>query len=349
MHTFVGGWRDEIPLDPGVHASAIRVQSPRSIINLGGLQFRRLLWRINRAFGFVVPFKFKRLGGPGRHYGLREFRALSIVLLQPPFLDWTISTLQNNSRNLTAVSFKTDGILTKTWQDILSNITLPYLSKFEMTRNFLGYEDLTVPFNNLLSFLTRHPSIVSLELRSVTRPTAHHQPRKLLPALETLRVDPWFTVWLLNREKPFEHLTSLGLMSPIFPTFDYDVFDGVLSRIPRAAPHITTLYIMFSSGAGVVEWLDKHVSQEDSPVAALKSVTTLNLFRSSTHMSPWTEVMALIPQFVARFPGLQRFGFTYSSPPPGLERVTQTSFIKEMNRACPGVTVDLGLRTYYPG
>lgn len=50
--------------------------------------------------------------------------------------------------------------------------------------------------------------------------------------------------------------------------------------------------------------------------------------------------MALIPQFVARFPGLQ--DFTYASPPPGVKRATQTSFVEEINRACPRVTVDLG-------
>ena len=332
---------DRIPLvalDPGVPgASAIRVQS-RSIINSVDLRFRSLLWKINRAVGFVIPFNLKRLGGRGRHYGLREFRVLSIILLRPPFLNWTISTLQNNSRTLTAVSFKTDGTLANTWQDILSNITLPYLSKFEMISS-LGFGHRTVPFNNLLSFLTRHPSIVSLELRTVARPTAHRQPRKLLPALATLRADPWFTVWLLNREKAFEHLTSLCLVSEVylqFPAFNYNTFDDVLSRIPRGAPHVATLYISFYPEAGVVEWLDKHVSQENSPVASLTSVTTLNLFQSQ---NMWRkEVMALIPQFVARFPGLQ--GFTYASPPPHVKRVTQTSFLKEINRACPGVAVD---------
>jgi hypothetical protein len=67
-------------------------------------------------------------------------------------------------------------------------------------------------------------------------------------------------------------------------------------------------------------------------------VTTLNLLRS---WIIWREeVMALIPQFVARFPGLQRF--TYTAPPPGVKRATQTSFIKEIYGACPGAMVDLG-------
>lgn len=327
----------EIRPDPGADsASAIRVQS-RSIVNSG---FRRLLRRIDRV---VIPFSLKRLGGRSRHYGLREFRALTIVLFQPPFLKWTISTLRNNSRTLTAVSFRTDGIPTNTWQDILSNITLPYLSKFELTSSLGGFEPTAVPFNSLLSFLTRHPSIVNLELRTVARPTAHHQlpSRKLLPTLETLKVDAWFTVWLLNREKAFEDLTSLYLVSeayPLFRTFDYNTWDGVLSRIPRSAPHVTNLYISFYPEAGAIEWLDKHVSQENSPVAALESVTTLNVTRS---WNMWRrEVMALIPQFVARFPGLQ--DFTYASPPPGVKRATQTSFVEEINRACPRVTVDLG-------
>jgi len=155
-------------------------------------------------------------------------------------------------------------------------------------------------------------------------------------------VDPWFTVWLLDREKAFERLISLGLVPEAYPRFralsNYNTFDGVLRRIPRGAPHVTCLDISFYQAAGVVEWLDKHVSQENSPVAALESVTTLNLSHS---WNMWRrEVMALIPQFVARFPGLQCF--TYASPPLGVERAVQTSFIKEINRACPGVTVDLG-------
>jgi len=131
------------------------------------------------------------------------------------------------------------------------NITLPYLSKIEMSSS-RGFEH---PFNNLLSFLTRHPSIVNLELCSVTRPPAHHQPRKLLPALETLRVDPWFTVWLLDREKAFERLISLGLVPEAYPRFralsNYNTFDGVLRL--RRIPHVTCVYISFYQATGVVE------------------------------------------------------------------------------------------------
>jgi len=214
----------------------------------------------------------------------------------------------------------------------------------------LNFEPGTVQFNDLLSFLTRHSSIVNLELCNVIRPTAHHQPRKLLPALEKLSADPFFAVWLLDREKAFEHLMSLCLMSEdkLNEAFDYNTFDGVLSQIPRSAPYLTTLSISFYSEAGIVEWLDKHVSEEDSPVAALNSVTTLDLFPSGIRL--WRrEVMALIPRFVARFQGLHRL--FYASPPPAgrftyalppVTRATQISFIKEIKRACPGVTVMIG-------
>ena len=56
-----------------------------------------------------------------------------------------------------------------------------------------------------------------------------------------------------------------------------------------------------------------------------------------------SDVRALIPQFLARFPQLQHL--TYASPPFDVERAKQMSFIQEIMVACPGmktVMIELG-------
>ena len=135
------------------------------------------------------------------------------------------------------------------------------------------------------------------------------------------------------------------MVSEVYPLrlpFDYNTFDDALYLLPGGAPHVTALHISFYSEAGIVDWLDKHISQDNSPLAALERVTTLNLFQSFWSM--WrSDVRALIPQFLARFPQLQHI--TYASPPLDVERAKQMSFIREIMVACPGmktVTIELG-------
>jgi hypothetical protein len=148
---------DEIAED---YASAARSQS--RLINPVDRQVRRFLRRFEGAINYAIPQKLASLGRGNHRGGLREFRALSVVLLDPPFLDWTISTLQSNSQTLTAVSFQIERTPADEWHDILLSITLPLLSKFKLTTGSVVIERRTVKFDDVLGFLTRHPSIVDL-------------------------------------------------------------------------------------------------------------------------------------------------------------------------------------------
>ena len=327
----------------GDNASATGSQS-RPTINPAA-RVRRLLGHFRGAMKSVIPQKLVRLDRRNRCHGLREFRALSFFLFHPPVLDWTISTLQASSQTLTAVSFETTKTPASTWPVILSSITLPFLSKFKLTPSSMFIERRIVKFNDVLGFLARHPSIVDLDLFAITHPRNRRRPRRLLPALQNLRADPWLISWFLNCKQPFKSLTSLEMVSEVYPLhlpFDYNTFDDALYLLPGGAPHVTALHISFYSEAGIVDWLDKHISQDNSPLAALKRVTTLNLFQSFWSM--WlSDVRALIPQFLARFPQLQHL--TYASPPLDVERAKQMSFIREIMVACPGmktVTIFLG-------
>ena len=127
---------------------------------------RRLLGHFHGAMGSDIPKKLA-WGSHNHCHGLRKFHALSFGLCYPPFFDWMISTLQTNSQTLTAVCFETDKTPASIWHDILSSITLPFLSKFKLTSGGMFIEQRIVKFNDVLGFLTRHPSIVDLDLYAI--------------------------------------------------------------------------------------------------------------------------------------------------------------------------------------
>ncbi|EDR04297.1 uncharacterized protein LACBIDRAFT_330804 [Laccaria bicolor S238N-H82] len=326
----------------GDYTPATGSQSSRHV-NPIDRQIRCILRRLDGAVRSMAS-----LGRRNHHRGLREFRALSVVLLHPPFLDWTISTLQSNSQTLTAVSFEIDRTPADTWHYILSSITLPFLSRFKLSPDGVVVEQRTVKFGDVLGFLTRHPSIVDLDLYGITLPGGP-QPQTLLPALQILRADPWLISWFLACEQPFRYLTSLEMVSEYSQDLNFpfgsntNTFDNALGLLPHSAPQVNTLHITLYPEAGIAEWLEKQISQpeETSPLAALERVTTLNLFQSRNMWQ--SDVVALMPHFLARFSGLQHL--IYAPPPPGVERAIRTSFIREIKLACPGmkiVTVETG-------
>jgi hypothetical protein len=123
-------------------------------------------------------------------------------------------------------------------------------------------------------------------------------------------------------------------LDPDFP-FDYNTFDNALGLLPRGAPQVKTLHISSYPETGIAEWLENHISQETSPLAALEGVTTLNLFQ---FWNMWqSDVIALMPHFLARFSGLQHL--TYTPPPADVESAIQTSFIREVKLVCPGMKI----------
>jgi hypothetical protein len=185
----------------------------------------------------IIP---SRQGGSPHASVLRYFHALSPMLFQPPFLDWTTSTLQTNTQTLLEVSFKTNYISPSTSRGLLSKLTLLSLSKFQLTCSRV-IEQQTISFNDILNFLTRHPSIVSLDLYGPA-PRNNHCPWNLLPALETLISPPELIVWLLDRKYPCKQLISLNIVSEVYrglAAFDYDTFDEVLVLLPLCTPSFT--------------------------------------------------------------------------------------------------------------
>lgn len=347
---FVGGDMVSASFEP-IGAPSTNTSSPRAtllrhpIVKKISGRLRNLPKSAKRTILSIIPQRSSRQGGSPHPTVLQYFHAFSSTLFQPQFLDWTTSTLQTNSQTLLEVSFQTNRIPASTWHDLLSKLTLPSLSKFRLTCNRV-MERQTINFNDVVKFLTRHPSIVGLDLYGPA-PRNNHRPRNLLPALETLTSPPELTVWLLDCKYPCKQLKSLNIVSEVYrgpAAFDYDTFDEVLDLLPHCTPSLTTLTLSFFSGPGAIQWLDKHASRghdgtPSGPLAALEGITTLKLELSRS----WEkEVTGVIPRFVVQFPGLQHL--IYPELPPDLAmEPAKRMFLKEIALMCPGMkTVSIG-------
>ena len=332
----------EAPSTNTLSLRATLLQLP--IVKKIGGRLRNLPKFAKRTILSTVPQNPTRQGSSPHSSVLRYFHALSPMLFQTEFLDWTTSTLQTNSQTLVEVSFVTDRISASTWHDLLSKLTLPSLSRFQLTCNG-AMERQTICFNDILKFLTRHPSIVGLDFLGLV-PRNSHRPRNLLPALETLISPPGLIVWLLDRKYPRKQLKSLNIVSDVLrriANLDYDVFDEVLVLLPHCTPSLTTLKLSFW-GPHPIQWLDKHGSRDhdgspSGPLAALKGITTLEL---ALIWSWEKEVTDVIPHFVVQFPGLQHL--IYPEPPLNLAmEPAKRKFLKEIALMCPGMkTVSIG-------
>lgn len=144
---------------PSTNTSSLRaalLQLP-IVKNISG-RLRKLPKSAKRTILSTIPQNSTGQGSSPHSSVLQRFHALSPMLLQPEFLDWTTSTLQTNSQTLLEVSFETDHISASTCCDLLLKLTLPSLSRFRLTCNGV-MERQTICFSDIVKFL---PDILPL-------------------------------------------------------------------------------------------------------------------------------------------------------------------------------------------
>ncbi|KAF9453659.1 hypothetical protein P691DRAFT_813009 [Macrolepiota fuliginosa MF-IS2] len=96
---------------------------------------------------------------------LQALEINSIILLSPPFLDWTIRAL--NANEITDLTFGTIEFRDVDWHGVLSQLHIPTLKKL----TFRGY----TPVRALVDFTVRHQGITTL-------------------AVNNLNLDDWYTI-----------------------------------------------------------------------------------------------------------------------------------------------------------
>lgn len=330
----------------------------------GKLRLGSFLGFVNRFFAPVqnVILRVETLSGdkvthsatqPVRNLNPAKISIHSDILLRNPFLEWTVAMLNSVASTLRTLSIKLSDLPHERRKDLLHNITLPQLSNFELTCDFM------VPlhgvcFTDLHSFLSRHPSIEILYLyglevsKEVWPPPSLRIP--ILPRLKSIIAHPFYVVWVLNSllsdKKASRNLTDIGITSEYYRNatrFDYSLFDRALERIAAFPSAKIKLTLRFSSfGANDMnDWMEKHLdaapnnASNPSIIPGLKNVTTVVI--SSCWMRDYDrKTIEILPDWLGMFPKLTAIDFTDQAQ-ENVQQLTGKEFLRKVARACPSV------------
>lgn len=275
---------------------------------------------------------------PGLKPSLHEFHVHCEMLLQTPFLKWTLSTLQHNRASITALSFKCIDIRSVTWSDFFAALAFPALSEFEITSDLI-VRPQGPEFPCIESFLMRHPSITLLHLRGLLIPSVFPPARGgILPHLVKLTAHPAYVSWILSSSKSSPFLGSITISSEYYltPDFDYAHFDDALASIGRKAGQVE-LGIRFSSENGVDAWLQGHVDVgcEVSVVSRLTEIKNLAI-RSFWFVEFSERTLEILPEFLALFPSLEHVRFM-EQPEGNEQAMLAGAFVKAIALRCPHI------------
>ena len=275
---------------------------------------------------------------PGIKPSLHEFYVHSEMLLQPPFLEWTLSTLQLNGECITTLSFKCIDISSETWSDFFAALTFPSLSEFEITSDLI-VRPQGPEFPCIESFLIRHPSITLLHLHGLLIPSSFPPAQEgILPNLVKLTAHPAYISWLLSSPNSLPCLSSITVSSEYYltPDFEYAHFDDALVSIARNAGQVE-LGIRFSSEKGVDAWLQDHVDIGCDVSAISQLIEIKNLAIHSFWFVEFSErTLEILPEFLALFPSLEHVRFM--EQPEGNEQAMLVGgFVKAIGLRCPHI------------
>ena len=269
---------------------------------------------------------------------LHEFYLHCGMLLQSPFLEWTLSTLQLNGECITVLSFKSIDIPSEAWSDFFAALTFPSLFEFEITSDLI-MRPQGPEFPCIESFLTRHPSITLLLLHGLLIPSTFPPAQEsILPNLVKLTAHPAYISWLLSSPKSLPCLNSITISSDYYftPDFEYAHFDDALISIARNAGQVE-LGICFRSQNGVDAWFQEHVNI-GCKVSAVSQLTEIkNLDICLSWFVEFSErTLEILPEFLALFPSLEHVGLM--EQPERNERVMLAGgFVKAIAVRCPHI------------
>ena len=269
---------------------------------------------------------------------LEECHLHSCILLHPQFLDWTLSVFQK-SWAITILSLKA-GMPPAALANLLSNITLPVLSNFEISCSlFIPHSSDSVDFPSIQSFLTRHPSITTLYLYGVLFPPKSVILKKpILPHLLSLAAHPNYVTWLLGPQDALPQLQEVTISSHYESynvPFDYDLFDDAIRSVALIT-RVVTLSIRFASQPLVEDWLHKHVAAGPrSVITLLKRVKELKIC-CFYHVDFSRDTLSVLSSFLALFPNLEHVHFT-QQPGRLQERLLTEAFYESVASQSPTI------------
>jgi len=273
---------------------------------------------------------------------LAEVDIQSDMLLQHPFSQWTLLTLNAASSTITKLSLKFTSEASSTWKIFSATLSLPLLRTFSFTNEL--FIPLDVPlFTDVEDFLINHPRIKNLSLYGVGFPRSSDVPRANFQCLYTIDAHPFYIIWLMNNLSSNPNfLPSLqGVTIPSDnhtystgqPDFDDALFDSALGAI-SSFPRNISLTLIFNSKFHFEYWIGSHVQAgvERSVISGLVHVTRLSIDNKSC-LEFTDATIAIIPDWLQLFPALKYLKFEWEVA-RNKARLTEPQYLATISMLC---------------
>ncbi|KAF8886023.1 hypothetical protein BD779DRAFT_1786716 [Infundibulicybe gibba] len=283
-----------------------------------------------------LPDRLKRILFPTHVARQLSLRACRIQVL-PRFLQPYFAQLLNGSM-ITDLSFKYvyNG---DEWASFIRYIEMPNLTHLTIFQ-------CSLPHAALARFFKQHRTITYLDFqRNILPISPPALPAGLLPNLNTLRTMPEYLELDLPPLNTFRFLTTIFL--PL---------GGGHSELPRAGvsralesisqcTNDITLLLNIVLSTGLEAWLAA-ASPDDSVETSLMCVKALEL-DTTIRDGLSAGALALLPQWLALFPALDRVSVTAACLPASAERAPSAeALVRDIKMHCPRLSTVMPLSSY---
>jgi len=260
---------------------------------------------------------------------LNTLTIASPMLFHPSFLLWTTETLNNSP--IHTLSFDFVKLTTNGWSDILPLITLRVLS-------VLSIDLCDIAFTDLSAFLSRHPSLTTLNIGARTvdldRYSQPSLPKQLpqLPQLTTVSAPTSYAVLFLTSARAFPKLRLTTIVSHV--SFASD-FGDIERAVASVAEHQLTNVALSLELHVHPNWLDLGAGLRIGGANTLEQRVT-SLVINAGWYGLENHVRHRLPGWLARLRALDNLTFIDQSKWP-LDTQVKLTLIRSISAACPNV------------
>ncbi|KAJ2923234.1 hypothetical protein H1R20_g13859, partial [Candolleomyces eurysporus] len=265
----------------------------------------------------------------------------------PSFLDWTNQLLSWCAPTLKHFELQCPETPSETWSKFFSEITLPSLTEFDVSCNLI-VGDAHIQGQDILAFLSRHPSIEKLSLHGIQVPSCALPDlgKQILPNLVQVVAHPVYIRWLLRDKKQCPKLKRVFFLTEYYANhsrpFAYDVLDNALEDLLPRSHNLDLIAFRFTNDHSELNsWLESHVdaglngsilsSFIDTKRLQINSAYYVKILKSPTRRE-------LVARFLGLFPNLE---YLELEEQPGVSYNKGNSYMQTMIEAlrvhCPQV------------
>lgn len=273
---------------------------------------------------------------------LAEVYIHSDMLLQHPFSQWTLLTLNAASATITKLSLKLITEASSTWKFFSAALALPLLREFTFMNDFFSPQDVAA-FVDVEDFLVNHPRIAHLYIYGVELPPSSKAvPLPSFQNLISFDAHPLYTIWLMKtlalNPNALPSLQRIVISSENYShpngkrDFDYPLFDSGLEAI-ATFPRSIVLALTFNCKSHIENWLRSHVHAgvETSVISRLVHTNTLSIYDS---WSEYTEgMLAIIPDWLQLFPVLKHLKFEREAQ-VNMKKLVEPQYVATVSLLC---------------